>query len=194
MSCSPTIPTWSRRSWSTRIASSSSTIGCGRRARTLGHGLLTSEGEFWRGQRKLAQPAFHRERIANYARLMVDYTERMLESWTDGQVRDVQADMMRLTLEIVAKTLFDAEIGGETGRRQRGDGDLDARLHCTDRQPGYSAALGSHAAESPHRAGHTPAGTHPHDGHRPSGAPAARTGAICCRCCSTPRMRRAAVR
>ena len=82
--------------------------------RTLGQGLLTSEGEFWRGQRKLAQPAFHRERIANYAQLMVDDTERMLRSWNDGQVRDAHADMMRLTLEIVAKTLFDAEIGGET--------------------------------------------------------------------------------
>ncbi len=83
--------------------------------RTLGHGLLTSEGEFWRSQRKLAQPAFHRERIASYARLMVDFTEQMLESWAHGQVRDIQEDMMRLTLEIVAKTLFDAEIGGEAG-------------------------------------------------------------------------------
>src|SRR5271154_2746915 len=64
--------------------------------RTLGQGLLTSEGEFWRGQRKLAQPAFHRERIAAYGRLMVDFTERMLESWSGDQVRDVQADMMRL--------------------------------------------------------------------------------------------------
>jgi cytochrome P450 len=82
--------------------------------RTLGHGLLTSEGEFWRGQRKLAQPAFHRDRIAAYGRLMVEYTERMLASWHDGQTRDVQPDMMRLTLEIVAKTLFDAEIGGDT--------------------------------------------------------------------------------
>jgi cytochrome P450 len=80
--------------------------------RTLGNGLLTSEGDFWRAQRKLAQPAFHRDRIANYARVMVDLTERMLDSWEDGQVRDVQDDMMRLTLEIVAKTLFDAEIGG----------------------------------------------------------------------------------
>jgi cytochrome P450 len=85
-----------------------------RTKRTLGQGLLTSEGDFWRSQRKLAQPAFHRERIAAYARLMVDFTERMLESWADGQVRDVQDDMMRLTLEIVAKTLFDAEIGGDT--------------------------------------------------------------------------------
>ncbi len=82
--------------------------------RTLGQGLLISEGEFWRGQRKLVQPAFHRERIAAYGRLMVDLTERMLGTWADGQVRDAQDDMMRLTLEIVAKTLFDAEIGGDS--------------------------------------------------------------------------------
>jgi cytochrome P450 len=80
--------------------------------RTLGQGLLTSEGSFWRGQRKLAQPAFHRERIAAYGRFMVEATERMLHGWTDGETRDIQEDMMRLTLEIVAKTLFDAEIGG----------------------------------------------------------------------------------
>jgi cytochrome P450 len=83
--------------------------------RTLGNGLLTSEGEFWRSQRKLAQPAFHRDRIAGYAAAMVDFTERMLRSWAGGQVRDVQDDMMRLTLEIVAKTLFDAELGGDSG-------------------------------------------------------------------------------
>jgi cytochrome P450 len=80
--------------------------------RTLGNGLLTSESDFWRRQRKLAQPAFHRERIAGYAGVMVDYTERMLETWGDGQVRDVQDEMMRLTLEIVAKTLFDADVSG----------------------------------------------------------------------------------
>jgi cytochrome P450 len=79
---------------------------------TLGNGLLTSEGEFWRGQRKLAQPAFHRERIAAYGQSMVEFTERMLQSWASGQVRDLQLDMMRLTLDIVAKTLFDAELGG----------------------------------------------------------------------------------
>jgi len=82
--------------------------------RTLGNGLLTSEGDFWRGQRKLAQPAFHRDRIASYAGVMVDYTERMLRSWSPGQSRDVQDDLMRLTLEIVAKTLFDAEIGSDS--------------------------------------------------------------------------------
>jgi cytochrome P450 len=82
--------------------------------RTLGNGLLTSEGDFWRAQRRLAQPAFHRDRIAAYAGVMVDFTERMLASWRDGQVRDAQADMMSLTLEIVAKTLFDAEIGSDS--------------------------------------------------------------------------------
>jgi cytochrome P450 len=82
--------------------------------RTLGRGLLTSEGEFWRAQRRLAQPAFHRDRIAAYADVMVGFTERMLNSWNDGQTRDVQDDMMRLTLEIVAKTLFDAEIGTDS--------------------------------------------------------------------------------
>ncbi len=82
--------------------------------RTLGQGLLISEGEFWRGQRKLAQPAFHRERIAAYGALMVQLTERMLLGWADAQVRDAQDDMMRLTLEIVAKTLFDAEIAGDS--------------------------------------------------------------------------------
>ncbi len=81
---------------------------------TLGEGLLTSEGEFWRSQRKLIQPAFHRERIAAFGDLMVAFTERLIASWSDGQTRDIQADMMRLTLEIVAKALFGAELGGES--------------------------------------------------------------------------------
>jgi cytochrome P450 len=81
---------------------------------TLGNGLVTSEGDFWRRQRRLAQPAFHRERIATYAAVMVAYTERMLAGWEEGQVRDAQEDMMRLTLEIVAKTLFDADIEGDS--------------------------------------------------------------------------------
>jgi len=95
--------------------------------RAFGHGLLTSEGDFWRSQRKLAQPAFHRERIAAYARFMVESTERMLDSWSDGQIRDVQDDMMRLTLEIVAKTLFDAEIGNDTADAS---GAMETLMRC----------------------------------------------------------------
>jgi cytochrome P450 len=81
---------------------------------SLGNGLLTSEGEFWRRQRRLAQPAFARDRISAYGAVMVEYAERMLDGWSDGQPRDLQADMMRLTLEIVAKTLFDADIARES--------------------------------------------------------------------------------
>jgi cytochrome P450 len=81
---------------------------------TLGEGLLTSEGDFWRAQRRLAQPAFHRDRIAAFGELMVDFTERLLSGWGDGQARDLQSDMMQLTLEIVAKALFGAELGGES--------------------------------------------------------------------------------
>ncbi|APW58877.1 cytochrome P450 [Paludisphaera borealis] len=82
--------------------------------RTLGNGLLTSSGDFWRGQRKLAQPAFHRDRIASYADVIVDHAERMLQSWSPGQTRDLHVDLMRVTLEVVAKTLFDAEVGSDS--------------------------------------------------------------------------------
>src|SRR5262249_18453837 len=82
----------------------------------VGNGLLTSEGEFWRRQRRLAQPAFHRDRINAYAKVMVEFTERMLEGWRDGEARDVHADMMQLTLAIVARTLFDSEVAGDAER------------------------------------------------------------------------------
>src|SRR6267142_7199542 len=76
----------------------------------FGEGLLTSEGEFWLRQRRLAQPEFHRGRIASYAATMVDYTQRMLSGWRDGEERDAHQEMMRLTLQIVGKTLFDADV------------------------------------------------------------------------------------
>lgn len=78
--------------------------------RIVGEGLLTSEGEIWLRQRRLAQPAFHRKRIESYAAVMVQYTERMLEGWRDGQTLDVYAALSGVTLEIVAKTLFDADV------------------------------------------------------------------------------------
>ena len=76
----------------------------------LGSGLLTSEGEFWRRQRRLAQPAFRHERIADYARIMTKYAERTMAGWRDGETRDIHSDMMRLALEIAAKALFDADV------------------------------------------------------------------------------------
>jgi cytochrome P450 len=79
----------------------------------LGQGLLTSDGDFWLRQRRLIQPAFSRQRLAGYAPPMIAYTQRMLDRWQDGMAVDVHAEMMRLTLEIVAKVLFDADVAGD---------------------------------------------------------------------------------
>lgn len=79
----------------------------------LGQGLLISEDDFWRRQRKLAQPSFQHQQIERYGAVMVEHTERMLETWREGEVRDLHEDLMRLTLGIVAKTLFDAELAGD---------------------------------------------------------------------------------
>ena len=74
----------------------------------LGQGLLNSEGELWRRQRRLAQPAFHKRRVGAYGEAMVSHAERMLARWRDGEVRDVHQEMRRLTLGIVAEVLFGA--------------------------------------------------------------------------------------
>src|SRR3712207_6641008 len=81
-----------------------------RAKRLLGEGLLTSEEEFHRRQRRLAQPAFHRQRINSYGSVMAEYAERAGERWRDGETLDVSAEMMRLTLAVVGKTLFDADV------------------------------------------------------------------------------------
>jgi cytochrome P450 len=80
----------------------------------LGEGLLTSEGDLWRRQRRLSQPAFQVEQVQKYGNAMVAYAERMLESWHSGQTRDIHTDMMKLTMEIVAQTLFGASVEGKT--------------------------------------------------------------------------------
>ncbi|HEX8355137.1 MAG TPA: cytochrome P450 [Pyrinomonadaceae bacterium] len=81
-----------------------------RAKRLLGEGLLTSEGEFHRRQRRLAQPAFHRQRVNDYGRVMVEYAEETSARWRDGRELDISEEMMRLTLAVVGKTLFDAEV------------------------------------------------------------------------------------
>src|SRR5947207_2098209 len=80
----------------------------------LGKGLLTTEGDFWLKQRRLIQPVFARSRIAGYAPAMVAATRRMTGSWRHGERRDIAIEMMGLTLDIAAKTLFDADVGRET--------------------------------------------------------------------------------
>lgn len=76
----------------------------------LGNGLLVSDGEFWKRQRKLVQPAFHTRRIEAYADTMVDYTRQMTDQWADGQPLQLDQAMSALTMQIVAKSLFNEDV------------------------------------------------------------------------------------
>lgn len=78
--------------------------------RLVGNGLLTSQGEEWKRARRLSQPAFHRERVASYGTVMVDYSRRLTSKWNEGETRDIHTDMMRLTLGIVVQCLFSADV------------------------------------------------------------------------------------
>jgi cytochrome P450 len=80
----------------------------------LGSGLLTNEGEFWRRQRRLSQPAFHREHIAGYAKVITQFTNRLMTGWHDGETRDMQQDMKRVTTEIIAKILLNEDVTKES--------------------------------------------------------------------------------
>ena len=84
--------------------------GLERTKRLLGQGLLTSEGAVHLRQRRLMQPAFHRERVAKYAATMVDYADRTRQRWADGAALDMSQEMNRLTLSVVGKTLFDTDV------------------------------------------------------------------------------------
>jgi cytochrome P450 len=74
----------------------------------LGNGLLTAEGDFWKRQRRIAQPGFHRQKIAGFAQTMVRAAEATAERLEAkrGQTLDVSAEMSRLTLRIVGETLL----------------------------------------------------------------------------------------
>jgi cytochrome P450 len=83
--------------------------------KVFGEGLLTSEGEFHHKQRRLIQPAFHRERIQAYANVMMEYEEKVTGKWRDGRVVDIHAEMTELTMSIIAKCLFDRDVGTMAG-------------------------------------------------------------------------------
>lgn len=80
----------------------------------LGEGLLSSEGEFHKRQRRLAQPAFHHARISAYGQVMAEHAHRTQERWQDGAGLEVVSEMMRLALGVVAKTLFDSDVEGQS--------------------------------------------------------------------------------
>jgi len=90
--------------------------GLERAKRLLGEGLLTSEEGYHLRQRRLIQPAFHRQRIAAYAETMTQCAARTRDAWRPGETRDMAEEMMQLTLAIVGKTLFNADVEAESQR------------------------------------------------------------------------------
>lgn len=93
----------------------------------LGNGLLTNEGDSHLRQRRLVQPAFHRERIAAYGTIMTDLTEQTIGRWRDGTTIDLHEEMMHLTLAVACRAFFDADVEEEA--RAIGEAlDLSLRL------------------------------------------------------------------
>jgi cytochrome P450 len=110
----------------------------------LGDGLLSIDGDFHRQQRRMVQPAFHKQRVESYCNTMVACTESMLDQWTPGSQRDMADEMMRVTMRIVAKALFNIDIASQidmldraffeasaNSRRSRGPGRLRINLPFT---------------------------------------------------------------
>ncbi|MDB5081293.1 MAG: cytochrome [Chloroflexi bacterium] len=79
----------------------------------LSESILTSSGDFHLRQRRLAQPAFHKKRIAAFGRIMTDFANRKIESWPEEATLDMAEEMKQLTLEIVVKSLFDSDLDKE---------------------------------------------------------------------------------
>jgi cytochrome P450 len=82
----------------------------------LGQGLLLSEGETWRKQRELAQPAFLMSRLSELSDLMVDYTEEMLDGWEGKDEVNIHLEMARLTVKIIVEAMFGSTIDDERVR------------------------------------------------------------------------------
>src|SRR5262245_26586632 len=90
---------------------------------SLGEGLLTSEDAYWLRQRRMAQPAFHRERIASFGAVMAHAAQELAERWEAhadrGEPVDVTEEMMSLTQTIVLRTLLGADLGSFAGELDR---------------------------------------------------------------------------
>jgi len=80
----------------------------------LGQGLLISEGDFWRRQRRLAQPAFHRARTNAYAPVMVECALEHAKQWRGGETRNIAEEMMKVTLEVAVRTLFGTSLASDS--------------------------------------------------------------------------------
>jgi cytochrome P450 len=82
---------------------------------TAGNGIFLSEGDFWKRQRRMVAPPFHRQKLPVYGEIMVRTAERVCAPWRDGEVRDVYPDTTRIGLAVAAKPLFDVDVEADAG-------------------------------------------------------------------------------
>ena len=115
-------------------------IGAQRLRLVMGEGLVTSEPPLHLRQRRMMQPAFHRERIAAYAERMIDVARARAERWNDGEVVHVDAQMAEIALEVVVATMFGSQSMHEAG---------DVRAALAELQPGLATSLGTITAFIP---------------------------------------------
>ena len=113
----------------------------------FGNGLLTSEGDFWLKQRRQAAPAFHPDRIAAYGSVMSEFTDRLAGGWREGETRDIHRDLMRVTMEIVSKTLFDVEVAEDVEEIGSAFDVLIGEIAARFRRPDQDRGLGSDSGQ-----------------------------------------------
>ncbi|MCC6831502.1 MAG: cytochrome P450 [Thermoleophilia bacterium] len=82
----------------------------------FGDGLLTSDGDLWRRQRRIIQPAFERDRMGAYAEVIVRHAAARVAGWPDGAVVDAGAEMTAITTTVVGEVMFGMDLGPETAR------------------------------------------------------------------------------
>jgi cytochrome P450 len=105
--------------------------------RVLGRGLLTTDGDEWRRQRRMVQPAFGPKRMHEYADAMADETRRTVDRWYKDETRDTSRDMMGLTLRIVSRTLFGHDVRGDTDDVARAMASLQTFIGAVDLLPDW---------------------------------------------------------
>lgn len=118
----------------------------------LGKGLLLNEGEDWRRQRHLLQPAFDPDRISMYAEMMTAHTERLLDDWQPGIPRNIHTEMTRLTLEIAASALLDVDIREESIELRAAFQDIPDEFRKRTARPISLPPVGTDATKPPIRA------------------------------------------
>ncbi|MEO1646523.1 MAG: cytochrome P450, partial [Chloroflexota bacterium] len=87
----------------------------------IGNGLVTSNGDFWLRQRRMIQPYFHRQQIANFTQMMVDGIADVLDTWQDGEERELKNSMSQITIEVISRTMFGENVVSEKEMQQVAD-------------------------------------------------------------------------